>query len=541
MNQNEWNRNHCRWKKFWCRAALAAAIGILAAFPASAEENQFVQGTTVNGLGISGMTVEEAASHIRDFYHKDYQLVLKERGIREEVISGSEFGFTAGISEEFLQAILDQQNAAGRACGPEVDNAHRIQMSNVYDEAALERRIRNLYCVSDDATATTDAHVSPYQEGEPFVIVPEVRGSRAELESVKAAVKAAVAAGVRELDLEAAGCYVEPQVVSSDPRLQSQCDARNQYRDISVTYVFGEEQQVIGPEMTSLLVLGMENGQVQVDRALAQTYVQALADSYDTSGKQRIFTTAAGTQVLLQGPYGWRIDQNAETDALIAAIQSGQPQTREPIYRAAAASRTGSEWGSTYAEVDLTGQQVHLTVDGQVVWSSPCVTGNLARHHDTPSGIYSITYKERDRVLRGEKQADGTYEYESWVGYWMPFNGGIGFHDANWRGSFGGDIFRTNGSHGCINLPPANVPAFYEAVYKGMPVFCYSAADIVVQEAETDSEAEAAADEATARETVNAEGVGESVAAEEAEETEASRMAERAEELTSNMQRDCPA
>ena len=55
----------------------------------------------------------------------------------------------------------------------------------------------------------------------------------------------------------------------------------------------------------------------------------------------------------------------------------------------------------------------------------------------------------------------------------MPFNGGIGFHDANWRGEFGGAIYKTNGSHGCVNLPPSKAAALYELVYKGMPVICY--------------------------------------------------------------------
>ena len=88
-------------------------------------------------------------------------------------------------------------------------------------------------------------------------------------------------------------------------------------------------------------------------------------------------------------------------------------------------------------------------------------------------GIYSLTYKEKDRILRGAKKADGTYEYESHVDYWMPFNGGIGFHDATWRSKFGGTIFQTSGSHGCINLPPEKASVLYDLIYKGMPVLCY--------------------------------------------------------------------
>ena len=57
-------------------------------------------------------------------------------------------------------------------------------------------------------------------------------------------------------------------------------------------------------------------------------------------------------------------------------------------------------------------------------------------------------------MLRGKQLANGKYEYEQPVTYWMPFNGGIGFHDANWSAILGGDRFMEGGSHGCINMPP---------------------------------------------------------------------------------------
>ena len=75
------------------------------------------------------------------------------------------------------------------------------------------------------------------------------------------------------------------------------------------------------------------------------------------------------------------------------------------------------------------------------------VSGNESRGWATPGGAYPLTYKQRNATLRGEG-------YATPVSYWMPFNGGIGLHDASWRGSFGGTIYKTGGSHGCINLPP---------------------------------------------------------------------------------------
>ena len=63
--------------------------------------------------------------------------------------------------------------------------------------------------------------------------------------------------------------------------------------------------------------------------------------------------------------------------------------------------------------------------------------------------------------------------YSSYVEYWMAFNGNIGLHDANWRNEFGGSIYRSNGSHGCVNLPTEAAKLIYETVSYGYPVVCY--------------------------------------------------------------------
>lgn len=109
--------------------------------------------------------------------------------------------------------------------------------------------------------------------------------------------------------------------------------------------------------------------------------------------------------------------------------------------------------GDTYAEVDLSRQKAYFIKNGKVVLESDVVTGNPNKGNATPQGMYSLTYKTRNAVLRGQKKKDGTYSYESPVKYWMPFNGGIGFHDASWQSSFGGNRYKSHGSHGCVNMP----------------------------------------------------------------------------------------
>ena len=72
-----------------------------------------------------------------------------------------------------------------------------------------------------------------------------------------------------------------------------------------------------------------------------------------------------------------------------------------------------------------------------------------------------------------KEKEDGTYEYETPVSYWMPFNGGIGFHDASWQPTFGGSRYLTNGSHGCVNTPEANAEKIINNIEKGVPVVVY--------------------------------------------------------------------
>ena len=146
---------------------------------------------------------------------------------------------------------------------------------------------------------------------------------------------------------------------------------------------------------------------------------------------------------------------------------------REPIYKKVEVADKNDGLGDSYVEIDLTRQKVWVYVKGNLELETDCVTGCLEKGHETPTGIFSLTYKEKDRILRGKKMPDGRYEYESHVDYWMPFNGGIGLHDATWRKTFGGDIYVKNGSHGCINLPYEAAEELYGIINYDMPIIVY--------------------------------------------------------------------
>ena len=85
----------------------------------------------------------------------------------------------------------------------------------------------------------------------------------------------------------------------------------------------------------------------------------------------------------------------------------------------------------------------------------------------TPTGVYILNSRQKDTVLVGPN-------YKSPVSFWMPFIGNsIGLHDASWRWNFGGDIYKTNGSHGCINLPYSLAQSIYDNISVGTPIICF--------------------------------------------------------------------
>jgi hypothetical protein len=119
-----------------------------------------------------------------------------------------------------------------------------------------------------------------------------------------------------------------------------------------------------------------------------------------------------------------------------------------------------------FVEISISEQKLWLFNGGSLLLETSVVTGNKKRGRATPPGNYSILYKARNKWLRGR-------DYESFVSYWMPFYGGYGLHDANWRRRFGGSIYESSGSHGCVNIPPKLAPIVYNNVKVGTPVIIW--------------------------------------------------------------------
>lgn len=448
-----------------------AAVSFSSMAAVDTDFHRFVVGTIINGVPVSGMTTADAEAYIEGYFNGGYTLEIEDtEGVRE-AITDTSIGYTVDVTGD-LEAILKEENDGGRVSGPGVEHRYTVDAVLKYDEAALRALLENMAFVKN-ASPTSDAYITPYEEGKAFSIVPEVQGTEIDMDKLMAAVKDALNSQTRLLKVENLDCYKTIQVTADNADLNQMCANLNRYKDINITYVFGDQQEILPGLEAVKWIDGVSGSTVQVNQQKVAEYVKYLADKYDTYGKPHTFTSTSGRQVSVNGDYGWQINQAEEAVALTRMVQNGTNQTREPAYSRTAASRTGNDFGTTYVEVDMGLQHIYMYENGTLIAEAPIVTGNVAKGWTTPEGLYTLYYKERDRVLRGPKRADGTYSYESPVSYWMPFNGGIGLHDANWRGKFGGEIYKNNGSHGCINIPPKTAAVIYEHVYKGIPILCF--------------------------------------------------------------------
>ena len=423
-------------------------------------ESMFLPGSTVNGVDVSGMTVSQAERALEDS-QGEYALTLLERDSVTETITGAEIDLNLSFNGK-LDELLAGQNHWGWPVAVLGLRAYPMEMETAfsYDPGKLTDAISNLHCMnSATSTPPRDAYLSGFNaEIGGVEIVAEVPGNLVDQSILLPAIQKAVASMQTELDLEALGCYVAPSVTADDPALQAEAAQLNEYLGISITYQMGEDTvEVNGRQLVEWLSFE-DDGSVNVDEDKVKAFVRQLAHDYNTIYSTRTFMTSYGQEITIEGgDYGWWMDEPAEVEALIEQIENKESGVREPVWRqkAAALGVGGSrDIGNTYVEVNLTAQHLYFYKDGQLMLESDIVSG---KNDGTPTGTYSFTYKERYATLNGEN-------YSSPVSFWMPFSGNVGLHDATWRTQFGGSLYKSGGSHGCVNLPIRVAKTIYENI-----------------------------------------------------------------------------
>lgn len=439
--------------------------------------NHFFEGTTINGINSSNKTAYEVEQEIASKM-ADYSIEIKARDQEAQTITGSDIDYHYISSGEILN-LLKEQKPYEWVKGFFEKTTYTAKEETAFDKTKLENEVKSLNCAQkENQVAPENAYVS-FNNYE-FTIVPETAGSELKVKEAYQMISEAISSDDAEVDLGSnPDAYVTADITSDSADLQATVDAYNNFAKASITYTFGDETVTLDGNTIKDWLQFDEKGQlIQDDASFKQhivDYVAQLAAAHDTVGTERQFQTTSGRTVSVYGSaYGWKIDQDGEVAQLTQEIQSGTQTTREPVYSMRANSYGVNDLGNTYIEVDLTEQYMWYYQDGNVIFESDIVSGLASDpERKTPPGIFTMYYKKSPDVLRGTKKADGTYSYEQPVTYWMPFNGGIGFHDADWQPYFGGDRYLTGGSHGCINMPPDKAGELYNIIQYNVPIICF--------------------------------------------------------------------
>lgn len=440
--------------------------------------DKFLNGTMVNGSDVGGMTLQKANDQLSKKVNGQSLKLIFNDG-QSEVLQSAQLGVSYN-KDNSLNQLMKNQNKWAWFIGFFKNEKNTLtDLIQISDENLTNGIASMEHAKEENQIAPTDAYIQ-YKDGS-FSIIEEMLGSKFNIEELVKNIKVALSEGKQQLDVTKANGYVKPQVYKDDQDLNNQLKAANEYCLSAITYTTPKGKEIVLDGSTLITWLSkQDDGSYTKDESVFKekltAFVKELASQYNSIGATRTFTGKDGqSHTVSGGTYGFRVSTDSEVSALLKMINENKSENnRIPEHTGQLPSGENGGLGTTYLEINITKQHLWFVKDGSVVLESDFVSGKESDPTRlTPSGTYYIYNKERNRVLRGTKQPNGKYEYESPVSYWMPFNKGIGLHDASWRSTFGRDIYINSGSHGCINLPTGFAGSLYSQIYVNLPVVVY--------------------------------------------------------------------
>lgn len=419
-------------------------------------EGRFFPGTRVNQLDLSLMKRKEAAEYFSNWKQEEFLLTLQDKEGNLEILTGKDIHL--GYEQDFSEVPKLDSFFILFSLGEKKD--YILKGKLFYDDAAVRDFAKNYAATHSTEEKPRGKFLTAYVPGAGYLIGDEKKGGKISEEALEKAIQNAINEGKNFIKLEDAGVYEEADKVEGLENLQEE---KNNALPGVIRYNFSGEVIELNSDTT---LSWFKDGGEELDNGQVKQFVKKLKTYTDTSGVARSFKTEDGRILSLGGKYGFSMSEKKEIKKLTDSLLARENIVRDAEYEMVALARGAEDIGNTYVEVDIGRQKIFYFENGELQLSSDCVTGNVARRHGTPDGVYSLSYKAKNATLKGP-------DYEAKVNYWMPFNRGIGFHDALWRNRFGGSIYRNAGSHGCINLPFSSAQDLFQKVYQGIPVVCH--------------------------------------------------------------------
>lgn len=452
-------------------AYMAGVIGFM---------NYFMPKTTLNGTDdVSLKSIKEVA--------EEHSATISGFGL---TVQGDGIDLSIGASDinarydgkAYARTAMSQQNPWIWPLELTRSRNFDVETTLTYDAARLEDIVGSAVdAFNKDAKKPVDAEVTYNKETKRYEIKKEEMGEAIDKNQVLALVRSSVGVGQQSVEL-GEDLLIKPSVYSDDEKLTEPVKKVNASLEATQDIVMGDKTlATLSEEDIAKWITVSDDLKVTFDEDACTAWCRGeLSEQIDTIGSKRSFKTPDGRDLTVSGgTYGWSLNGTEVASQIAKNVRDGEKGTIEATWLVQAKTWNpgGNDWGDTYVEIDLTNQYVKYFKDGKVVWETSCVSGgpNIDnKDRRTPNGIYYINDNMRSGHIELKGEIDpktNEPSYISYVDYWMPFIGdSVALHDADWRNSFGGDIYMTNGSHGCVNLPPDKAKELYGMVGVGTVV-----------------------------------------------------------------------
>jgi len=333
----------------------------------------------------------------------------------------------------------------------------------VISKTALFRELKNI--ISTDYIAPKNAKYI-YQNSK-FEGIEAIEGNKLDTLKFSIALDKALSQKKDKLNLLNTNCYLKPDYHLKDQAAIEALKLIQKIMKVKVSYNFDNEIIKIPATIFAKWIKTDDQMKVKIDASYSYNFLAKLAKQHDKIIPSVHFISKDGNPVQLNNSeLGDRMDVFYENKILSSNLLNLKDEERKPKYIIKNISLSALTSNRNYVEIDLQKQQLYLFKNDSLIFQSDLVSGNESAGMSTTKGAFFVKYKETNACLEGPG-------YKTYVTYWMPFINGIGMHDASWRRSFGKEIYKTSGSHGCINLPRASAQYIFQNVSPGTIVLCH--------------------------------------------------------------------
>lgn len=438
--------------------------------------NGFPVNTWINGVYCTGKTIEQVNSELVAVTTAPSIKIVDNDG-RNYSISDDDINLVCDYTED-LKRLTEDYKPLSWAVAAGKSNRISLQPHFSYDETRLKVWWESLPFVEKEQKSPEYVSIRLTENG---YSLSDTTSNRLDVENSFRLLQESIDLALKDpsqnvvINLEQAGLYEDRELTEEQEKVLLQWEKVRDFQSISFTYDMGDEKITLSQWDLSRFLMRNEDGSFKenkdgslyISEEKVTEFTDSLFDEYDTYKKERKFLSTRGDMISLsKGSYGTLIDRDKENEYLLKALTEKVCETHIPEYQREPYHRGKNDIGDTYIEIDMTEQKMYLYTDGICTVETEIVTGCTQKGRGTPVGIYSVYSKQRNRTLKG-------VDYSAFVKYWMPINGNVGIHDADWRDRFGGEIYVKSGSHGCINTPPKAMKTIYETVEAGIPVIVF--------------------------------------------------------------------